>query len=50
MKKIYFSPEVEVVLLNISQPLLTASDETDDITEGTVPVIDEPTPSDFEEW
>ena len=49
MKKTYFSPEAEIVLLNYNQPLLAGS-EKDDITEGPAPVVEDPDPEDKEEW
>ncbi len=49
MKKQYFSPEAEIVLLNMTQPLLAGS-EKDDITDGPVPIITDPTDEDKEEW
>jgi len=48
MKKSYFSPEAEVILLNLTQPLLAGS-EKDDITDGPVPVKD-PSDDDYNEW
>lgn len=49
MKKVYLSPEAEVFELLMKQPLLAGS-EKDDITDGPVPIITDPTPEDKEEW
>ena len=47
MKKSYFSPEAEIILLNLTQPLLTGS-EKDDITDGPTPVIKDPSGDDLD--
>jgi len=48
MKKIYFSPEAEELLLEIDQPLLAGSEEQDDITDGPVPTVEDPTDDDLD--
>lgn len=40
MKKTYFSPEIEVVMLNVTSSLMLGSGEKDDITGDPVPVVD----------
>jgi len=40
MKKTYFSPEIEVVMLNVTNSLMLGSGEKDDITGDPVPVVD----------
>jgi hypothetical protein len=40
MKKTYFSPESEIVLLNMNLALLAGSEEKEDITDTPVPVVD----------
>ena len=47
MKKFYIAPEMEEVLFEMEQPLLTAS-ESDDITDGPVPTVDNPTDDDLD--
>ncbi len=49
MKKTYFSPETEVVLLNTIQPILAGSiSDPDDITDGPVPTDDNPSDGDLD--
>lgn len=48
MKKMYFSPEIEIIRLNMKQSILTGS-EVDDITDGPVPEVT-PDPDDDGEW
>ncbi len=49
MKKTYFSPECEVVLLNLNQSILAGSiTEKDDITDGPVPTIENPSDDDLD--
>lgn len=50
MKKTYFSPELEVVKLNIVKPLMLGSDEKDDITGDPVPVVTDPDDDDDGGW
>ena len=48
MKMIYSSPEMEVILLNVAQPVLLSASEREDITDGPVDVIDNPTDDDLD--
>ena len=47
MKKMYFSPEAEGLLLNLTQPLLAGS-EKEDITDGSIKIIDDPSDEDLD--
>lgn len=47
MKKMYFSPEEEVIELEVT-PLLTGSTEKDDITDGPVPINEGKTDDELE--
>ena len=47
MKKTYFSPEIEVIRLSMKQSILVGS-EKDDITDGPVPAVDDPTDDDLD--
>lgn len=48
MKKFYVTPEFEEVILNAHMPLLAGSTETEDITDGPTPVIEDPTDDDLD--
>lgn len=48
MKKFYIAPEVEEILYEMEQPLLTGSTETEDITDGPVPTVDDPSDDDLD--
>jgi hypothetical protein len=48
MKKTYFSPDMEIVKLNIVQPLMLGSNEKEDITGDPVPIVT-PDPNDDED-
>lgn len=48
MKKTYFSPEVEVIRLNMKQTLMAGSVEKEDITDGPVDTIEDPTDDDLD--
>jgi len=50
MKKTYFSPEMETVKLNITQPLMLGSGEKEDITTDPVDVVTDPDPDDDGGW
>lgn len=50
MKKTYFSPDMEIVKLNIVQPLMLGSNEKEDITTDPVEVITDPDPEDDGGW
>lgn len=52
MKKNYFSPETEIVLLNLNQSLLAGSptDEPSDPTDGPVPEVPQLPGDDDGEW
>ena len=47
MKKFYIAPEMEEVLFEMEQPLLTAS-ESEDIIDGPVPTVDDPSDDDLD--
>ena len=48
MKKFYVAPEFEEVLINLQQPLLSGSEEKEDITDGPTPTIDNPSDDDLD--
>lgn len=52
MKKNYFSPETEIVLLNLNQSLLAGSptDEPSDPADGPVPEVPQLPGDDDGEW
>ena len=50
MKKIYFSPEVEVIDIDTVTPLLAGSTEKDDITDGPVIINPDPKTDEELEW
>jgi len=48
MKKFYIAPEVEEILLMMDQALLAGSPETEDITDGPTPTVENPSDDDLE--